>query len=187
MEKIFQKYFAKDDFKKYFVNKSNSDNNDNNPLNFINDKNSQETEDLEDVRFYENLFSQLVEKPSEGRSDDDSNDHEKNLKIFGTQNPRHNKELIGDICQIDEIGTDFDKTVQGRKSASNPHKKQSFLDGYVKNIVAERGPNFFNASPNTNTGNIHNNNNNNNVNNTNNARKYDLKKLNDQIIQKFGK
>jgi len=189
LEKIFQKYFAKEDFRKFYGQKTinnlakNIPNKSNiNQINLINDdfnnlaeKIKPETEAAEDVRFYENLFSQLVDNANNQAE----NNLESNLKI-GSNNLNNEKELIGDICHITDTGGVEIRNDLYRKKLIIPSIGMNLMGGFVQKIIAN--------IPVIDNGNTHTANNpGTNGNNVNKGRKYDLTKLNDQIIQKFGK
>jgi hypothetical protein len=189
LEKIFQKYFAKEDFRKFYGQKTinsqakNIPNKSNiNPINLINDdfnnladKIKPETEDAEDLRFYENLFYQIVDNANNQAE----NNLENNLKI-DSNNLNNEKELIGDICHITDTGRVEIRNDLNHKSFIIPKIGMNLMGGFVQKIIA-KNPVIDNG--NTHTGNYPGT----NGNNVNKGRKYDLTKLNDQIIQKFGK
>lgn len=187
MERIFQKYFAEEDFNKYYRKKSKNENAiyneklDKNLTSFINEdfKNSNninytETVDPEDRRFYENLFSQLVDQIDENSSDINLESNPRNV----TNNLSLNKQLIGDICHYS------DSAAGEVKDNFNPNLSSNLFGG--KNVSFKKIFNNKSAKINSENLPVVNDNNNSNNNNRHFGRKYDLKKLNNQIIEKFG-
>lgn len=128
----------------------------------------QPTEELEDIGFYDNLFSQLMEDLHHNNPD---TINEQNIQIEDDPNKKK-KVLIENICDV----SDEEIKVENIKKSS-----QNIINAKSKNDKIG----IFNDIKNN--GNINTSLNNNTMNISKNERKYDIKKLNDQIIQKFGK
>lgn len=180
LERIFQKYYAKEDHYKFFKRypadnaEDSRKENDNNCFPIVdedNDKNIKD-EDQEDVKFYNKLFSNV-----KGYSECDhniyiaENKNEKNLNI------NKNQRLLENVCEVcDE---------QDLQMIGNSRAKSNFTGNLVnKNLNSNQTINNLAL-----TKKIDNNKNNqqNEKEQSIKKKKYDLTKINDVIIDTFGK
>ncbi len=131
----------------------------------------QDNEELEDIGFYDNLFSQLIGDLNDNQKE---NNQEKNIEFDGNPNNIKNV-LIENICdfedEVDEVEKNINNTPQKEIYSKRKNETNNVFQNFPKN--------FGNS--------LNKNNKNNTSNNNKNERKFNIKILNDQIIEKFGK
>lgn len=153
------------------------------------DNDNKISDELEDNKFYDNLFSQLIEEVSENKN----NKNEENINIDGITE-KNKSVLIEDVCLVNNLYNDeqFNR-IRDRQPNEIKISEINIFGKLVNNDISKKEKNDKDNinDKNENVNKAQNEKKNNiiykNNKNQNKLKKYDMSKINEQIIQKFGK